>query len=54
VLADMFRQDVRDAGFGAGYHGFECAIPADAAGEITVARAADGAALAPAYAAQAA
>jgi hypothetical protein len=54
VLANMFRQDVRDAGFGAGYHGFECAIPADADGEITVVRALDGAALPAAFAVRAA
>jgi hypothetical protein len=54
VLANMFRQDVRDAGFGAGYHGFECTIPDDAAGEITVRRALDGAALPAAFAVRAA
>jgi hypothetical protein len=46
VLANMFRADVRDAGFGSGYCGFEFLLPAGLAGAVSVRRAADGACVA--------
>ncbi len=45
VLANVFRQDVRDAGFGKGYHGFECPLPADTGGSVTIRRSIDQAML---------
>jgi hypothetical protein len=45
VVANLFRADVRDAGFGSGYHGFEFSPPADVTGPISIRRAADGAML---------
>jgi autotransporter passenger strand-loop-strand repeat protein len=46
VLADIYRADVRAAGYGAGYHGFEFVRPAGGAGGVEVRRASDGAVLA--------
>ncbi len=43
VVANIFRQDVCDAGFGSGFHGFEFTFPSEAGGVIMVARAIDGA-----------
>lgn len=54
VLANIFRQDVRDAGFGSGASGFEFTLPPGAAEPITIHRATDGAMLETAAAAQAA
>jgi autotransporter passenger strand-loop-strand repeat protein len=54
VLADIYRPDVRAAGYGAGYHGFEFLVPAGGAGRIEVRRASDGAVLALAAGAMAA
>jgi len=42
VLANMFRADVKQAGFGAGYHGFEFLLPEGHAGGLSFRRAADG------------
>jgi hypothetical protein len=42
VLANRFRQDVKDAGYGAGYHGFEFALPAGVTSEVSVRRSVDG------------
>jgi len=41
VLANIHRPDVAAAGYGAGNHGFEFALPPGVSGEITVRRAAD-------------
>ncbi len=46
VLANLYRQDVADAGYGDGYQGFEFALPAGIAGAIEVRRSVDGALLA--------
>ncbi len=53
VLADMYREDVRDAGYGSGFHGFEFALPQGVTGSITVRRSTDQAMLMPASAAMA-
>lgn len=45
VMADMFRQDIQQAGLGGGYCGFEFALEPGLGGEIEVRRAADGAKL---------
>ncbi len=47
VPANIYREDVRDAGYGSGSHGFEFAIPPEAVGTIVVRRSADQAALMP-------
>jgi hypothetical protein len=54
VLANIFRQDVRDAGFGSGVSGFEFTLPLGFAGPITIHRATDGATLQTIAAAEAA
>jgi hypothetical protein len=46
VLANLFRADVRDAGYGSGNHGFEFKLPPGLAGRVSVRRAADGICLA--------
>ncbi len=45
VLANLYRADVRDAGFGTGHHGFEFLPPASITGPITIRRSTDGASL---------
>lgn len=45
VLANLYRQDVRAAGQGSGYQGFEFMLPAGLAGEVEVRRSVDGARL---------
>jgi len=45
VLANLYRQDVAEAGYGDGYQGFEFQLPAGIAGAIEVRRSADGALL---------
>jgi hypothetical protein len=45
VLANLYRDDVRAAGFGSGAHGFEFCLPPDVTGHIDVQRASDGAGL---------
>jgi hypothetical protein len=42
VIANLFRADVRKAGFGNGYQGFEFSPPTNAGGPITIRRAVDG------------
>ena len=42
VLANLFRADVVEAGYGDGYQGFEFALPAGIAGTIEVRRSIDG------------
>jgi len=54
VLADLYRADVYEEGFGSGYHGFEFALPTGVTGRIEVRRASDGAVLTPAAGAVAA
>jgi hypothetical protein len=46
VLANLHRADVRDAGHGSGYHGFEFQLPADVQFPITVRRSCNQAELA--------
>ena len=45
VLANLYREDVRAAGHGNGYQGFEFVLPEGCAGVVEVRRAADGAGL---------
>jgi hypothetical protein len=54
VLADLYRADVYEEGFGSGYHGFEFLLPAGVTGRIEVRRASDGTILIPATGAVAA
>ena len=42
VLANFFRGDVRDAGYGSGYHGFSFQLPENTATPIEIRRSADG------------
>jgi hypothetical protein len=46
VLANLYRADVREAGYGSGYHGFEFLLPPGTTGRLDAVRAADRAALA--------
>jgi autotransporter passenger strand-loop-strand repeat protein len=46
VLADLYRADVYEEGFGSGYHGFEFLLAPGVTGDIEVRRASDGAVLA--------
>jgi hypothetical protein len=46
VLANLYRKDVKEAGYGTGHHGFEFLVPAGLQGPFTVRRSCDGAALA--------
>jgi hypothetical protein len=48
ALANLYREDVRAAGFGSGYQGFEYRISENAIGGVEVRRSADGALLPPA------
>lgn len=45
VLANLYREDVRGAGFGSGYQGFEFLLPSGLNGQIEIRRSIDGAAL---------
>jgi hypothetical protein len=45
VLANLYRPDVRAAGFGSGYHGFEFSLPSSATGRIDAVRTSDRAML---------
>ncbi len=45
VLANLYRADVRAAGYGSGYQGFEFLVPAKFAGKIEVRRTSDAATL---------
>lgn len=51
VLANLYREDVRDAGFGSGRHGFEFTLPEGVALPLVVRRASDGSLLGQAEAA---
>ncbi|NNM57691.1 Hint domain-containing protein [Acidocella sp.] len=46
VLANLYREDVRDAGFGSGRHGFEFILPEGVALPVEVRRSTDGSQLA--------
>jgi hypothetical protein len=46
VLANLYRADVRGAGYGSGYHGFEFLLPPGVKGRIDAVRSADRAKLA--------
>ncbi len=54
VLANLYRRDVQEAGYGTGHHGFEFLLPASVTGPFTVRRSSDGAVLALSEAAMAA
>jgi hypothetical protein len=46
VLANLYRRDVQEAGYGTGHHGFEFLLPAGVQGPFSVRRSSDGADLA--------
>jgi len=46
VLANLYRRDVQEAGYGTGHHGFDFLVPAGVEGPFSVRRASDGAVLA--------